>query len=281
MVSAQSMMAEIERQRAIEERWARLSELIGSADGKKFRNYAQQFTLDELPGYANTHLAQLARRSDPAAGYDPLLSEMIGPVLQDCVRDGIRIVGNFGAANPRGAARRIRDLAMEQGGPPPRIAVVIGDDLSGPAHRQALLQHLGDAATDIDIASANAYLGAEAIAQALQAGADVVVTGRVADPSLTVGPAMAHFGWAPDDWDHLAAATMAGHLLECGAQVCGGYYADPGYKEVPDLAHVVRVTAPRSNRVEFIEQVDPAGLSDLIEQQPELASRLTEEPAKQ
>lgn len=183
-------------------------------------------------------LAQLARRSDPDAGYEPLLTEMIGPVLGDCVQHGIRIVGNFGAANPRGAAIRIRDIAREQGRPVPRIAVVTGDDVSGPEHRQALLECLGDRAAGIDIASANAYLGAEAIAQALRDGADVVVTGRVADPSLTVGPALAHFGWAPDDWDRLAGATMAGHLLECGAQVCGGYYADPGSKDVPDLAHV-------------------------------------------
>ena len=85
---------------------------------------------------------------------------------------------------------------------------------------------------------ANAYLGAEPIADALLAGAQIVVTGRVADPSLTVGPALAHYGWRRDDWDRLARATMAGHLLECGAQVSGGYYADPGIKDIPDLAHV-------------------------------------------
>ena len=86
--------------------------------------------------------------------------------------------------------------------------------------------------------SANAYLGAEAIAQAWDAGAEVIVTGRVADPSLAVGPAMAHFGWSATDWDRLGPATMAGHLLECGSQVIGGYFADPGYKDVPDLANV-------------------------------------------
>ena len=70
----------------------------------------------------------------------------------------------------------------------------------------------------------------------LRAGADIVVSGRVADPSLVLGPAMAHYGWAADDWNRLARATMAGHLLECGAQVTGGYFADPGYKDVPGLA---------------------------------------------
>jgi len=183
-------------------------------------------------------LAQLAREADPDGGYEPLLADLLQPVLADCLRHGIRIVGNFGAANPRGAARRVREVARALGTRLPRIAVVDGDDLSGPAHRDALRACLGAAADGLEIASANAYLGAEAIAQALREGADIVVTGRVADPSLTVGPAMAHFGWATDDWDRIARATMAGHLLECGAQVCGGYYADPGLKDVPDLARV-------------------------------------------
>lgn len=82
------------------------------------------------------------------------------------------------------------------------------------------------------------YQGAFEIARALSAGAQIVVTGRVADPALMLGPAMAHFGWASDGWDRLAGATMAGHLLECGAQVTGGYFADPGFKDVPDLANV-------------------------------------------
>ncbi len=86
--------------------------------------------------------------------------------------------------------------------------------------------------------SANAYIGAEAVAQALAAGAQIVVGGRLADPSLTVGPAMAHFGWRADDWDRLGRATMVGHLLECGAQVSGGYYADPGLKDVPGMARL-------------------------------------------
>ncbi|PAT42155.1 acyclic terpene utilization AtuA family protein [Vandammella animalimorsus] len=183
-------------------------------------------------------LAQLARRADPAMGYEPLLPQLLAPVLGDCLRHGVGIVGNFGAANPRAAARRIHALAQEQGLPPPRIAIVLGDDLCGPAHRALLRQSLGAALDGLELVSANAYLGASAIAQALQAGADIVVCGRVADPALTLGPALAHFGWRQDDWDRLARATMAGHLLECGAQVCGGYFADPGYKDVPDLAHL-------------------------------------------
>jgi hypothetical protein len=183
-------------------------------------------------------LAQLERRRQPDAGYEPLLDELLRPILADCLSAGIRIVSNFGAANPPGAARRIHQLARELGLQPPRIAVIEGDDVSGEDHRTALRGALGPASDGLQIVSANAYLGAEAIAAALGAGAQVVVCGRVADPSLTVGPALAHFGWRSDDWDRLARATMAGHLLECGAQVTGGYYADPGYKDVPGLARL-------------------------------------------
>jgi hypothetical protein len=183
-------------------------------------------------------LAQLARRRDPSAGYEPLLDALLAPVLAPCLRHGIRIVGNFGAANPRGAALRIRALAHELGLAAPRIALIHGDDVSGPAHRDALARLLGASIAGREIVSANAYLGAEPIAQALRAGAQIVVAGRVADPSLAVGPALAHFGWAGDDWDRIARATMAGHLLECGAQVTGGYYADPGVKDVPGLARL-------------------------------------------
>lgn len=181
-------------------------------------------------------LAQLARRHDPDAGYEPLLVDLLRPVLARCLAHGVRIVSNFGAANPVGAARRIHALAHTLGLPAPRIAVVEGDDVSGPAHRALLEQALPGSLQKLQVVSANAYQGAEAIADALLAGADIVVCGRVADPSLAVGPALAHFGWARDDWTRLARATMAGHLLECGTQVTGGYYADPGYKDVPGMA---------------------------------------------
>ena len=182
-------------------------------------------------------LAQIARRARPEHGYEPLLDRMLAPILGDCLAERIAIVGNFGAANPAGAARAIHALARSQGLRAPRIAIVEGDDLTCAPDAAALLAELGlpDRAALI---SANAYLGAEPIAAALDAGAEIVITGRVADPSLTVGPAMAHYGWSADDWSRLGPATMTGHLLECGAQVTGGYFADPGYKDVPDLAHV-------------------------------------------
>lgn len=183
-------------------------------------------------------LAQLARRANPDAGYEPLLDELLRPVLAQCLQHGVRIVSNFGAANPLGAALRIQQLAAELGARRPRVAVVHGDDLSGAKHRAVLERALGPSMPAQPIVSANAYIGAEPIAQALRAGADIVVCGRVADPALVLGPALAYYGWCMDDWDRLARATMAGHLLECGAQVTGGYFADPGYKDVPGLARL-------------------------------------------
>jgi len=179
--------------------------------------------------------AQLVRRTRPDLGYEPLLDDMLRPVLQACLDHGIRIVGNFGAANPLGAARRLHQLARSLGTRTPRIAVIEGDDLSDPSWIAALSQATGGATERLEVVSANAYIGAMSMADALREGADIVVAGRVADPALVLAPAMAHFGWADNDWDRLAGATMAGHLLECGAQVSGGFYADPGIKHVPDL----------------------------------------------
>jgi hypothetical protein len=183
-------------------------------------------------------LAQLRRRRDPDSGYEPLLDDMLRPVLARCLANDIRIVSNFGAAHPRAAARHILRMARELGMREPRVAVVEGDDLSSPEHADLLRQQLGPQFDRLRIVSANAYLGAEPIAAALAAGADIVVCGRVADPSLTVGPALWHFGWRADAWEQIGRATMAGHLLECGAQVCGGYFADPGFKDVEALESV-------------------------------------------
>lgn len=183
-------------------------------------------------------LAQLQRRRDPDSGWEPSLERFLQPVLGDCMQAGIPIVGNFGAANPAGAAHRIQALAARLGLRPPKIAVVEGDDLLDALPVVRMNQLLPAALRGKLLVSANAYLGANEIAQALRHGADVVVTGRVADPSLALGPMLAHFGWSLDDWDRLACGTMAGHLLECGAQVSGGYFADPGVKDVPRLAEV-------------------------------------------
>jgi hypothetical protein len=182
-------------------------------------------------------LAQLKRRQDLEGGWEPSLERFVAPVLRDCVEAGIPIVGNFGAANPVGAARQLQRLAASLGLPPLRIAAVQGDDLLAALPAQRMEQRVPAALPGKTLVSANAYLGARQIAEALRAQAQVVVTGRVADPALALGPMLAHFDWAEDDWDRLACGTMAGHLLECGAQVTGGYFADPGVKDVPDVAN--------------------------------------------
>ncbi len=205
---------------------------LAKADGPRFLMYE---TLAER----TLALCQLERRKDPARGYSPALERMLSPVLARCLASGIKIIGNFGAANPPAAARRIVDIARSLGLPNPRIAVVEGDDLTGqlsPAEFAAREIDGSLLAGQREIISANLYLGAGPIAEALDMQADIVVTGRVADSALALGPLLHAFHWRADDWDRLAAGTMAGHLLECGAQMTGGYFADPGYKDVPGLA---------------------------------------------
>ncbi len=191
----------------------------------------------ETLGERTLALAQLRRRDNPALGYEPKLKALLTPVLKDCVASKISIIGNFGAGNPPAAAELIADLAAEQN-VRAKIGVVTGDDLLGPEGLEVLRASSNDLPDDKLLVSANAYLGAAPIVEALGEGADVVVTGRVADPSLTLGPLIHAFGWAEDDWHRLGCGTMAGHLLECGAQVTGGYFADPGFKDVPQPENI-------------------------------------------
>ncbi|WP_175805262.1 acyclic terpene utilization AtuA family protein [Burkholderia ambifaria] len=186
-------------------------------------------------------IAQQARRKDPSLGYDPLLDARMQAVLPVAAAKRARIVSNMGAANPRAAARRTAQIARSLGLAGLKVAAVEGDDVLDVVLRGALrFEESGDevAAYRERIVSANAYLGAAPIVDALAAGADVVLTGRVADPSLFAAPLIHAFGWRMDDWDTLGAATVVGHLLECAGQVTGGYFADPGYKDVPDLARL-------------------------------------------
>ena len=195
----------------------------------------------ETLGERTLALAQLARNADASAGYEPWLVELLAPVLAPAIAHGIPIVGNFGAANPEGAAHRIRQLARELEIGDVSVGVVRGDDVRERVSSGALEMWEDDdpgLLAGRDIIAANAYLGAQPIARALGAGCQIVVTGRVTDSALALGPLLHHFGWAEDDWDRLAAGVMAGHLLECGAQVTGGYFADPGFKDVEDLAQV-------------------------------------------
>jgi hypothetical protein len=195
----------------------------------------------ECLGERTVALAQQARMKNPEAGYDPLLEERMRAVLPLCAAKGIKIVTNMGAANPEAAARKTADIARSLGLSKLKIAAVVGDDVLDACKSNDLpimefdgtIKQLGN-----KLLSANAYLGAEPMAEALSAGADVVITGRASDPALFLAPMIHAFGWAMDDWNLLGQGTVAGHLLECAGQITGGYFADPGYKDIPDLARL-------------------------------------------
>jgi Acyclic terpene utilisation family protein AtuA len=186
-------------------------------------------------------LAQRERLRDPGAGFNEWLEERMDAVLGHCARAGIKIITNMGAANPLAAAKLVAAVARRLGLPGLKIAAVTGDDVLELVKgsdlplldRSGTVASLGDS-----VISANAYLGCETIVQALADGADVVITGRVADPSLYLAPLVHEFGWALDDWDLMGKGVSVGHLLECAGQVTGGYFADPGVKDVPDLARL-------------------------------------------
>src|SRR3954469_20368145 len=194
----------------------------------------------ECLGERTVALAQQARMKNPDSGYDPLLEERMRAVLPVCAAKGIKIVTNMGAANPHAAARKTAEIAKSLG-LPLKVAAVVGDDVLEACKESDLpimefdgtIKQLGNR-----VLSANAYLGAEPMVEALTQGADVVITGRASDPALFLAPMIHAFGWAMDDWHLLGQGTVAGHLLECAGQITGGYFADPGYKDVPALAQL-------------------------------------------
>ena len=201
-------------------------------------------TLEYLAELTLAILAHL-RAKDPDSGYVgdfPDLLERLAPLLKD--QGGPAIVTNAGGLNPVACARRCGAILTGAGLGAMPIGVVNGDDVLGriPAWiaEGVDLAHMETGATIAGVAdrlvSANVYLGARSIAEAIGGGARIVITGRVADASLTLGPAAAHHGWAWDDWDRLAGASAAGHVIECGAQATGGLWR--GWADVPDLAGV-------------------------------------------
>ena len=184
----------------------------------------------------------LDRKHNPEGGYTPMLPERVRAFMPLCREQGVRMVTNMGAANPLGAGRAIQRVAAEAGVTGLSCAVVTGDDVLEKlsSHPELRLLDGGNTLESLvpRLVSANAYLGADLIRDALETGAEVVVTGRVADPSLFLGASLYHHGWSYNDVPMLAAGTFAGHLLECSVQITGGYFADPGKKEVPRLAEL-------------------------------------------
>jgi hypothetical protein len=198
------------------------------------------------------------------------------PILQDCLADAVngdvKIICNAGGMNPRACAAAVRELAGELGlGDAVVVAAVTGDDLM-PRLDDLLAREVDLANMETGepysavagrLASANAYVGADSVVEALERGATVVVTGRVADPSLTLGALRYEHGWNGDEWDLLAAGTVAGHLIECGAHVTGGNH-QAAWQDVPDMGDigfpVVEVDA--SGRIELSKCPNSGGLVD-------------------
>ena len=182
------------------------------------------------------------QRRDPATGYAMTYLRQMEEVLGMCLDKGIKVVTNAGGLNPAGLAAKLREMS-DRLGLPAKIAHIEGDDI---LTKIPDLQRRGEKLANLDTGrpfndagvqpvAANAYLGAWGIVEALKTGADVVVCPRVTDASVVVGPAAWHFGWQRDDWDRLAGAVVAGHVIECGAQCTGGNYAF--FQEVPSLRH--------------------------------------------
>jgi hypothetical protein len=202
---------------------------IGNASGfygDRFDAMAELLAGGELDVLTGDYLAELTmlilardRERDPATGYARTFLRQLETSLGTALDRGVRIVTNAGGLNPAGLAAAIRNMAGRLG-LGVQVAHVEGDDLLPRAEELRLRTAAGGTPL-----AANAYLGGWGIAECLRAGADVVVTGRVTDASLVLGPAAAHFGWARDDWHALAGATVAGHLLECGTQATGGNFA--------------------------------------------------------
>lgn len=208
--------------------------------------------------------AQKEKLRDPSRGYNPMLEARMRRVLPLAKKHGTKIVSNMGAANTRGAVEAIVALARERGISGLKIAMIQGDDILDRIEdyydcplwdRKTPLKEL-----DGSIISANVYLGSDPIRDALAAGADIVITGRVADPALFVGPLKFEFGWDAADPSRMGQALLLGHLMECASQLTGGYYADPGYKEVPDLHRLGQPIAEIGENGDFfVTKVEGSG----------------------
>ena len=193
-------------------------------------------------------ILQKQKSRDSSRGYATDFITQMERILPIIVDRGIKVIANAGGVNPRGCARALADIARKRGlAGKLRIGIVTGDDLLAEARLDGLLAR-GHQLANLDtgrplrdvrdqVRSANAYLGAGPVVDALKRGAQVVITGRVTDTGLTLGPLMHSFGWPADAWDKIAAGTVAGHIIECGAQ-CSGGNCLRDWKRVPDLANV-------------------------------------------
>ena len=197
-----------------------------------------RYLIFEVMGERTLAIAQRIKMRNPELGYSPYLEPYLRNVLAAAKQHGVTIVANLGNANPMGGAKRVHELAAELGVKDLRVAVVLGDDLLAfmDGDEVAALPTIEGISIDgKEIVAANAYLGARPVAEALKLDVDIVLVGRTTDAALVLGPLIHEFGWGETEWDLLASGTLAGHLLECGGQVTGGYFCDPGFKDVPGM----------------------------------------------
>ena len=184
----------------------------------------------------------LSRLKNSDLGYTPYLVERFEAVLPACRKNNVRVITNMGAANPLAAARKVREVANSLGLGEVPVAVVSGDDVTEviAAHPELPLMESGEPVESLvpRMAAANAYLGADVIRDGLATGAPIVMTGRVADPSMFVAALLHGHGWSYDDYPKLAVGTLAGHLMECAAQLTGGCFIDPGKKDADDAVNI-------------------------------------------
>ena len=187
-------------------------------------------------------IAQQEKLKNPQKGYNGLLEYRMENVLPLAWKNKVKVITNMGAANPEAGAEAVYKIAKSLGIEGLKIAAVTGDDVGNNinSYNDVKVWETGEKLELLDgeIISANAYIGAEGIVKALEMGADVVITGRVSDPAIFIAPLIHEFGWSLDNYDLLGKATAVGHLLECGGQATGGYYAEPGKKDVKNLANL-------------------------------------------
>lgn len=189
-------------------------------------------------------IMQKLKQRDPGAGYATDFVTMLDRIFPDLVEKKIRVVANAGGVNPDACMRAVVDLAKRKGISGVKVGKIEGDDI---LDRIPALMAEGESFANLDtgeplstvidrIRSANVYIGAQPVADCLAEGADIVIGGRITDPALVAGPLMHEFGWSAEDYDKLAAATIAGHIVECGAQCTGGNFT--AWRDVPDMARI-------------------------------------------
>ena len=203
-------------------------------------------------------LAQMRRLENPAAGQDVRLAQ-IARRFAPFLKRGKRIVGNFGAANPRAGVRDLIDALRKADYTGCRVGAIVGDDVLAQVLAENVeLPELGCRVADIKdkVVSAHAYIGADSVVELLQRDASFILGGRLADPSLFVGPICHELGWALDEWDRVATATVVGHLLECGTYSTGGNFADPPYRIVPALHDLALQSQDARSTVDEFDEFD-------------------------